>query len=863
MGDGEVCVVNDVEVVEDESFSRYELKRGFECVVGDAELVGSPQKKPAKEATPNDDVTSGVSDPVFPNNDNSLKLQACGSPRAELDSTNRVSSGELTSISFGSRSSSLSSEYSTDDNNSRNDISSRESISDVVLELPKHASSTGIRKITFKFSKIRKEHDDRLQSSASTARSLSNNRLQEGDSCLEFHEEQCSTSHVSHNLELKMSKKVVFDSYPSNVKKLLSTGILEGARVKYISATREKEIPGIISGSGYLCGCPTCNYSNVISAYEFELHAGGAKTRHPNNHIHLENGRPIYSIIEQLKTSPPGMLEEVVKDVAGSSFNEGSFNAWRELRQYRLLSRAEKYYQMKTVHSSWSLLSSQGRGTEYKPSVIAFEDIMPSKLPSTEKHSTEGLKHPNISFSHATNMLGAQKKERCAKRRDNDLHRLLFMPEGLPDGAELAYCVKGQKLLQGYKQGSGIVCGHCDCEISPSQFEAHAGWGARRQPYRHIYTSNGVTLHDIAISLQNGQKLTTGHSDDMCTVCGEQEGKLTLCSGCPRAYHAGCLGSEFLTGEDDWRCPNCCGSNSVPGNSSTSPTKPIIIRLTRVVKPSENESGGCVFCRANDFSATGFDDRTVIICDQCEKEYHIGCLRDNGLCDLKELPANKWFCSGNCSRIHVSLMEHFLKGPEFIPYSALEAINKRFVEKGLCHVAEGDVQWQLISGKNCTALHRPFLSKAATIFRECFNPIVTSSGRDLIPVMVYGRNISGQDFGNMYTAVLIVNSVVVSAALLRIFNCEVAELPLVATSKEKQGKGYFQVLFTCIERFLSSLNVQKLVLPGAEEAKSIWTNKFGFSSMSQEQLSKYTSELTLTAFKGTYWLEKMLEHPTY
>ncbi|CAJ2645608.1 unnamed protein product [Trifolium pratense] len=30
-----------------------------------------------------------------------------------------------------------------------------------------------------------------------------------------------------------------------------------------------------------------------------------------------------------------------------------------------------------------------------------------------------------------------------SKSRDNDLHRLLFMPNGLPDGAELAYYVKG------------------------------------------------------------------------------------------------------------------------------------------------------------------------------------------------------------------------------------------------------------------------------------------------------------------------------------------------------------------------------------------------------------------------------------
>uniref|UniRef100_A0A2P2ME68 N-acetyltransferase domain-containing protein n=1 Tax=Rhizophora mucronata TaxID=61149 RepID=A0A2P2ME68_RHIMU len=148
------------------------------------------------------------------------------------------------------------------------------------------------------------------------------------------------------------------------------------------------------------------------------------------------------------------------------------------------------------------------------------------------------------------------------------------------------------------------------------------------------------------------------------------------------------------------------------------------------------------------------------------------------------------------------------------------------------------------------------LSAATAIFRECFDPIVATSGRDLIPVMVYGRNISGQEFLNMYCVLLLVKGVVVSAGLLRIFGREVAELPLVATCREYQGRGYFQALFSCVERFLCSLNVEKLVLPAAEEAESIWTKKFGFKKMSEGQLSRYTRDYQLTIFKGASVLEK-------
>lgn len=818
MGEGEEVEIGNNERTE-------LLKRELGCIVNEeAELGASPQKKHARVLNTNaDDVWSEVTDPVaspIRENENVSSLDTSSSHPVELGG-NHVNSGEITSESSGS-SCSLSG------------VSS----SQVTLEIPEHASTTGIRKITFKFSKSKEEYDSKLSTWAT--RTVSNG-IQGGDSVIDYNDElglDDSSDRFSYNLELKMSKKVVPDSYPTNVKKLLSTGILEGARVKYISTSGEKEIPGEIRGCGYLCGCAACNFTNVLSAYEFEQHAGGSKTRHPNNHIFLENGRPIYSIIEELKTASLGRLEELVKEMAGSSVNEGSFHAWKaSLQQCDGLAQADK----KSQKNSSSMTHMRCMDDEQQ----------------VVKRRANPLKQARKRLNSSTcAVLQKRSNEGGAKKRDNDLHRLLFMPNGLPDGAELAYYAKGQKILDGYKQGNGIVCSHCSCEISPSQFEAHAGWAVRRQPYRHIYSSNGLTLHDLAISLANGQNLTTGNNDDMCTICGDR-GELIPCGGCPRAYHQNCLGLELVP-DSDWRCPNCNERKADFVDSSNS-SKPIIIRLTRVVKTPETDCGGCVLCRENDFSVDKFDDRTVIICDQCEKEYHVGCLREGGRCDLKELPKEKWFCCDDCDRIHVALRDLVFKGSEMISSSESIKLSRKLLEKGLHEVINNDVHWRILSGKCRRREHLPLLSKAVSIFRECFSPITAKSGRDLIPVMVHGRNISGQEFGGMYCVLLTVKSVVVSAGLLRIFGREAAELPLVATSKEYQGKGYFQALFSRIEMLLYSLKVENLVLPAAEKAKAMWINRFGFRDINHERLSVYTRKLQLTEFNGTVMLEKKVE----
>ncbi|KAF8388415.1 hypothetical protein HHK36_027084 [Tetracentron sinense] len=110
-----------------------------------------------------------------------------------------------------------------------------------------------------------------------------------------------------NKVDLKMSKKVLANNFPSNVRSFISTGMLDGVPVKYISWSREKELRGVIKGSGYLCGCQSCNFSKTLNAFEFENHAG-CKTKHPNNHIFFENGKTIYAIVQELKSTPQNLI---------------------------------------------------------------------------------------------------------------------------------------------------------------------------------------------------------------------------------------------------------------------------------------------------------------------------------------------------------------------------------------------------------------------------------------------------------------------------------------------------------------------------------------------------------------------------
>ena len=269
--------------------SKLELKRPHNC-----DDITRSNKKQAKEVS-NDDIRSEVSNPTLasPKDNHYSTFQDITSqppPQPQFP----ISCGEVSCTSSPNSSSSSEhtfSQHQPDSNHISTHTSHDAITSRVVLDIPKHAAFSGIRKITFKFSKRTDNH-------VALPHQLTTNHAFHTLSP-PIHLPDCSHPNAP-NFEFKMSNKVVPTTYPSNVKKLLSTGILDAAPVKYVSTSSQvrilclllsrdffffcsflsymismftigsqKQLKGIISGGGYLCGCSLCDYTRVSHLYVF------------------------------------------------------------------------------------------------------------------------------------------------------------------------------------------------------------------------------------------------------------------------------------------------------------------------------------------------------------------------------------------------------------------------------------------------------------------------------------------------------------------------------------------------------------------------------------------------------------------
>ncbi|XP_058766291.1 increased DNA methylation 1-like [Vicia villosa] len=470
-----------------------------------------------------------------------------------------------------------------------------------------------------------------------------------------------------------------------------------------------------------------------------------------------------------------------------------------------------------------------------------------------------------MKFSAAVN-----KSQGKITRKDQSLHKLVF--QALEHNANVTYIVRGEKLLDGKidKDTPGIMCSCCNNVVSPSTFEAHAGWASRRKPYRHIFAGE-VSLHELSISMLKKQTISVStDSDGRCSIC-EQGGHLLCCDGCPRAFHLECVPLETEPGRI-WYCKYCCHNvnhnekregRSAKGRATRRVSGKRARRGPLTVNDLDIVDGGCQLCREDDFELVDFGPRTVIICDQCNKEFHIGCLKDHKIENLEKLPEGDWFCGSECLQVRAFLQNLVNRGDAPVSDSLLSLIKKKREQKGVETDSVLDVKWRILNWKLLASEEiRALLSKAVAIFHEQFDPIVDAeTGADFIPSMLYARTLKDQYFGGMYCAVLTVNQKVVCAGTFRLFGREVAELPLVATHGASQGKGYFQALLACIQGVLGELRVGRLFLPAAHEAKSLWTRKYGFMALDQDEMNFITRLYRLMMFKGAALLQKPVPRP--
>ncbi|KAK7262237.1 hypothetical protein RJT34_29800 [Clitoria ternatea] len=471
-----------------------------------------------------------------------------------------------------------------------------------------------------------------------------------------------------------------------------------------------------------------------------------------------------------------------------------------------------------------------------------------------------------------------------------------LLASGILEGSPVTY-VRGMKeratKLQGVLSSNGIVC-HCEvCKgvevVTPTAFEIHAG-SSNKRPSEFIFLNDEnnlrdvmhmsltVPLHDLEESLQKVLAGFTMKKSKFCVLCKDVNvvSKL-LCNSCIR------LPSTTQTVESN---NNHASQVIQPRSSKSALSKSSNKEVKHNISRGESQGRHTkkdlrlhklVFNNSvlEDGTELTYRDHGKVSPSQFEAHAGFASRRKPGkhfskifgpqiviICD-QELPEGNWFCCRSCDQIHTTLMNLVTHGEKSLSKSQVSLIRKKKEGRSLESKIGFDIKWRVLNWKwNDSDETRELLSKAIAIFYERFDPIIDpATSQDIINPMVYGGSCEGQEFGGMYCAVLTVNEVVVSAGIFRVFGQEVAELPLVATTADYQGQGYFKSLFSCIEDLLRSLKIKNFVLPAADEAKSIWTSRFGFVELNQDEINNYKRYYSIMMFQGTSLLHKLVPAP--
>uniref|UniRef100_A0A453TEK7 PHD-type domain-containing protein n=1 Tax=Aegilops tauschii subsp. strangulata TaxID=200361 RepID=A0A453TEK7_AEGTS len=460
------------------------------------------------------------------------------------------------------------------------------------------------------------------------------------------------------------------DGIPKNLRELFATGLLEGQPVNYfMNKGKRPVLRGVIKDTGILCSCTSCKGRNVVSPFYFEVHAGSHKKR-PSDYIFLESGNTLHDVLRACTDATVDTLESAILGAIGpvpkkrtvicqdckssfKTFRAGKFASFcdtclesKEAQSTaRPRGRPPKNLSPGTkTTSAASPTSSYGAKTTRAGSPTSYGRVPRNFYPVAKTISAAS---PTSSGRVPKNFSPGSKPTSAGRitRKDHGLHKLVFMSGVLAEGTDVGYYVQGKRLLDGHIKEHGIYCYCCNTVVSPSQFEGHAGRAARRKPYHNIYISNGVSLHELSVSLSKGRKPSEKQNDDLCSICSDG-GELLLCDSCPRAFHRECVGLSCVP-KGAWCCRYCenrqqresylaYNNNAIAAGrvDGVDSIGQIFTRSIRIATAPQGAFGGCALCKQHDFGKKKFSERTVLLCDQCGREYHVGCLKEHNMADL-------------------------------------------------------------------------------------------------------------------------------------------------------------------------------------------------------------------------------------
>ncbi|XP_066316934.1 uncharacterized protein [Miscanthus floridulus] len=383
-------------------------------------------------------------------------------------------------------------------------------------------------------------------------------------------------------------------------------------------------------------------------------------------------------------------------------------------------------------------------------------------------------------------------------------------------------------LLEGIVTRDGINCSCCSEVLSVLEFVAHAGSEVNK-PYRNILVDGlDIDLLHCLINAWNMQSDAERQdffpvsiegddpNDDTCGICGDG-GNLICCDGCPSTFHMSCLGLEELP-SDYWCCANC----------------------------------SCKFC--HEHSSDGADDTADVdsslhTCSQCEEQYHEACSPENDSITNLSSQTGNLFCQQSCRLLFEELQNLLAVKKDLEPEYSCRVV-QRIHEDVPEEVLPLDIRVECNSK----------IAVALSLMDECFLPIVDQrTGINLIRNVVYscGSNFARLDFRGFYIFILERGDEIIAAASVRVHGTKLAEMPFIGTRNMYRRQGMCRRLVDGIEMILSSLNVEKLIIPAITELVDTWTSRFGFSPLEDSEKEEVKS-VSMLVFPGTGLLQKPL-----